>query len=156
MGRERRVHGGCAWVTEDPSTEARHQEEEHQGNRRDSEVTVCAVRSFRPSYSSLSLHSYSPVSESDRPIIAGESKAKDIDPCFLPSIAFQPNVGSELKFREHREQRLYTCQPTSAWPKKNRPPRWSHPEACAAHSERLWRKAFQKTDQPLIVNRDIT
>ena len=23
MGRERRVHGGCAWITEDPSTEAR-------------------------------------------------------------------------------------------------------------------------------------
>jgi hypothetical protein len=35
-------------------------------------------------------------------------QSADIDPYFLPSITFS-NVGSELKFHEHREQRLYTC-----------------------------------------------
>jgi hypothetical protein len=95
------VHGGGPWVTEHPSTEARHEEEDHQGNRRDSEVTICALRSSRASYSSLSFHSYSPVSESDRPIISGEYKGKMAS--FLPLLGFKPNVGSELKFREHTE-----------------------------------------------------
>ena len=33
-----RVHGGRAWVTEYPSAEASHEEEDHERNRRDSEV----------------------------------------------------------------------------------------------------------------------
>jgi hypothetical protein len=44
-----RAHGGRACVTEHPSAEARYQEEDHERNRRDSEVTVCAVRSSRSS-----------------------------------------------------------------------------------------------------------
>jgi hypothetical protein len=124
---------GCAWVTEDPSTEARHQEEDHQGNCRDSEISVCAVRSFRPSNSWLSLHSYSPMSESDRPIIADESKAKETHAsCRLLS----PTSARSLSSTNTESNDCNTCQPTSAWPKKNRPPR--------------------RTDQPLIVNRDIT
>jgi hypothetical protein len=94
VGRKLRVHGGCTWSTEHPSTEARHEEEDHQGNRRDSEVTVCAVRTFRPSYPSLRLHSYSSVL---RPRIARRVQAKTL----IHAFRLSANVGLELKFQEH-------------------------------------------------------
>jgi hypothetical protein len=46
--RMRRVHGGLAWVTEHPTGKARHQEENHERDRRDSEIAVGAARSFPP------------------------------------------------------------------------------------------------------------
>jgi ABC transporter substrate binding protein len=46
--RMRRVHGGLAWVTKHPTGKARHQEENHERDRRDSEVAVGAARSFPP------------------------------------------------------------------------------------------------------------
>jgi hypothetical protein len=46
--RMRRVHSGLAWVTEHPTGKARHQEENHERDRRDSEVAVGAARSFPP------------------------------------------------------------------------------------------------------------
>jgi hypothetical protein len=79
VGRKLRVHGGCTWSTEHPSTEARHEEEDHQGNRRDSEVTVCAVRTFRPSYPSLkaSFLFFRVAAENCQ-----TSTGKDTNPCF--------------------------------------------------------------------------
>jgi hypothetical protein len=94
VGRKLRVHGGCARSTKHPSTEARHEEENHQGNRRDSEVTVCAVRTFRPSYPSLRLHSYSSVL---RQRIARRVQAKTL----IHAFRLSANVGLELKFQEH-------------------------------------------------------
>ena len=46
-GRNRRVHRGSTWVIEHPGAEGRRHEENHERNRRDGEVTVGAVRSFR-------------------------------------------------------------------------------------------------------------
>jgi hypothetical protein len=55
----RQVHGGRARVTEHPSAEAAHQEENHKHNRRDREVIVCAVRSIQPCFEIF--HAYSSV-----------------------------------------------------------------------------------------------
>ena len=47
-GRRQVTSGGRAWDIEHPSAEAGHQEENHERDRRDSEVAVGATPSFPP------------------------------------------------------------------------------------------------------------